>query len=247
MSVRSGRPSSTRFAPSHSGASAGSPMSSAMAAMSSRDRMETWRTLRISVPRGYCAETREEAGQDRPAWLSPAMPAKLSSIRSTGPERSEAARSATMPSQTTRPVSWVGARIGTGSAEPEAVERPADLGLRVEVDVDDHAVLVGLQRLQRGELRVQQIGRERSAPCGWTAARRALPCRRACARSAPAPRRSAGCRDTNASAPSRTAPSSRPCGHGCRSVRRAPRATASRSASSSGICADILAMLAGEW
>lgn len=65
-SVRSGTPRTTTVAPSHSGASRGTPSRAAISAISSSERIESWRTLRISVPGAYCRRTRTQAGRVSP-------------------------------------------------------------------------------------------------------------------------------------------------------------------------------------
>ena len=87
-------------------------MAAAVAAISSRETIVTCRLLRIGVPFGCSAATRLHAGRVSPEWLSPTKPSNRASTRSTVADRSEAARSRTSPSHTTRPAIAVGLRIG---------------------------------------------------------------------------------------------------------------------------------------
>lgn len=94
-------PSITRLAPSQVGSSAPTDMAAAIAAISSAERMDICRVLRISVPLRCWAVTREQEARVSPECDSPVMPAKVSSISGTGTEASPVPRSGTRPSQRT--------------------------------------------------------------------------------------------------------------------------------------------------
>ena len=99
--LKSAIPSITRLAPSQAGSNSLTDMAAAIAAISSTDRMDIWRVLRISVPLRCCAATREQDARVSPECASPVMPAKVSSTAGTGTAASPAARSGTRPSQRT--------------------------------------------------------------------------------------------------------------------------------------------------
>ena len=70
-------PSRVTFAPIHSGFTSGKSSASAMSASSASDRIESWRSLRISVPRRYQGSRLPER-LVCPEWRSPGMPSKVS-------------------------------------------------------------------------------------------------------------------------------------------------------------------------
>ena len=100
---KSGMPRRTTLAPIHDGSRRATPISSAIADNSSSLAIESWRTLRISVPCSCCDKTREQDGRVNPPCVFPASQAKSKDSDCADVDRKPASRSSTCPSQMISP------------------------------------------------------------------------------------------------------------------------------------------------
>ena len=94
----------TMDAPNQLGSSCPSPIPAAISAISSADKIDSWRVFRISVFLGCSIVTRTQEGRVAPEWDSPTMPSKVASAVLRASDLMLSCGATTLPSQVITPM-----------------------------------------------------------------------------------------------------------------------------------------------